>query len=349
MADSVGHKARRRLAWWHAVALFAIIFAAIFPHYASPFILRLGILVLFWAYLGQCWNILSGYAGQFSFGHSAYFGLGAYTSTWLLVNKGLNPWIGMACGGLVAMAAGMLIGFLCFRYGVRGVYFALATLAFAEILRLCAINANFVRKSMGIQVPLRGGDSWLHFQFETSTIPYYYIILSMVLLSIVAVYFIQRNKVGYYFKALHQSEEAASALGVNLLRYKLTAMAISCFMMAMGGTFYAQYFFFIDPDLVFGAEISIETLLRPIVGGVGTLLGPFVGAVVLTPLSELTRSIIREPPAFIPLLPYLKGRSGVDIMLYGIIVIIVVMFMQHGLVGLVRDLSRKRISIPKNR
>jgi branched-chain amino acid transport system permease protein len=344
MVNSAWNRAKVKLVWWHAVVILAIIFAAIFPHYASPFMLRLAILVLFWAYLGQCWNILSGYAGQFSFGHSAYFGLGAYTSTWLLVNKGLNPWIGMACGGLVAMAAGMLIGFLCFRYGVRGVYFALATLAFAEILRLSAINANFVRKSMGIQIPLRGGDSWLHFQFENSSIPYYYIIFLMVLLSIVVVYSIERNKLGYYFKAIHQSEEAASALGVNLLRYKLTAVAISCFMMAMGGTFYAQYFFFIDPDLVFGADISIETLLRPIVGGVGTLLGPFVGALVLTPLSELTRAIIREPPAFIPFLSYLKGRSGVDVMLYGIIVIIVIIFMQHGLIGLVRDVYRKRFS-----
>jgi branched-chain amino acid transport system permease protein len=314
----------------------------IFPRLASPFLLRLAILTLFWAYLGQCWNIMSGYAGQFSFGHAAYFGLGAYTSTLLLVNFGVNPWVGMILGGIVAMLGGLFIGFLCFRQKVRGVYFALATLAFAEILRLSATNAEFVRKSIGIQVPLRGGDSWLHFQFETTSVPYYYIICAMVLLSIAVVHVIERNKLGYYFKALHQNEEAAAALGVNLLRYKMAAMGISCFMTAAGGTFYAQYFFFIDPDLVFGAENSIEMLLRPIVGGVGTLLGPLVGALVLTPLSELTRTIIREPPGVIPFLSYLKGRVGVDIMLYGVIVIVVIIFMRHGLIGLISDIRRRR-------
>ena len=330
-----------RIPWWHGLIFFLLLAAAILPHVLSPFLLRLAILILFWAYLGQCWNILSGYAGQFSFGHAAYFGLGAYTSTLLLVNQGLNPWLGMIAGGFVAMVGGLSIGFLCFRYSVRGVYFALATLAFAEILRLIAMNAAFVRKSMGIQIPLRGGDSWIHFQFETTNIPYYYIILGMVISSIIIVRLIERDKLGYYFRAIHQNEEAAAALGVNLLRYKMAAMAMSCFMTGMGGTFYSQYFFFIDPDLVFGPEVSIEMLLRPILGGVGVLWGPLVGAVVLTPLSEVTRGLIRNPPAFLPFLLSLKGRSGVDIMLYGIIVIIVIIFMQHGLVGMLRAKKRK--------
>ena len=326
---------------WRGFLLLLVIAAVILPHMLSPFLLRLAILILFWAYLGQCWNVLSGYAGQFSFGHAAYFGLGAYTSTLLLVNHGLNPWVGMFAGGTVALLGGLFIGFLCFRYKVRGVYFALATLAFAEILRLIAINTAFVRKSMGIQIPLRGGDSWLRFQFETTNIPYYYIILAMVIGSIIVVHLIQRDKLGYYFKAIHQNEEAAGALGINLLRYKMVAMAISCFMTGMGGTFYAQYFFFIDPDLVFGPEVSIEMLLRPILGGVGVVWGPLVGAMVLTPLSEVTRALIRNPPAFMPFLFLLKGRSGVDIMLYGIIVIIVIIFMQHGLVGMIRAKRRK--------
>ncbi|MBW1713035.1 MAG: branched-chain amino acid ABC transporter permease, partial [Deltaproteobacteria bacterium] len=173
-----------RLRWW-AGGLAAAAGLAIFPHLADPFLLRLAILTLFWAYLGQSWNILSGFAGQFSFGHAAYFGLGAYTSAWLLVNYHLNPWIGMLIGGLIAAGAGVMLGFLCFRHGVKGVYFALVTLAFAEILRLSATNAGFVRKSMGIQVPLRGQDSWLHFQFESSSIPYYYIICALVIGSII--------------------------------------------------------------------------------------------------------------------------------------------------------------------
>jgi len=330
----------RIIIWYGLVTLF-VVGVLVFPYLASSFILRLAILILYWAYLGQCWNILSGYAGQFSFGHSAYFGLGAYTSTLLLFKWGLNPWIGMFIGGIVAMCGGIFIGFLCFRYRVRGVYFALATLAFAEILRLIAINSAFVRKSMGIQIPLRRVDSWLHFQFETTTIPYYYIILAMVLGSILVVRMIERSKLGYYFKAIHQDEEAAASLGVSLLRYKMVAMGISCFMTALGGTFYAQYFFFIDPDLVFGVEVSIEMLLRPIVGGVGVLWGPLVGALVLTPLSEITRTIIRDPPPFLPFLFPLKGRSGVDLMLYGLIVIFVIIFMQRGIMGLIQNQRRR--------
>ena len=331
----------QRFIRWSAGGLVMAVALVVFPHLASPFLLRLAILTLFWAYLGQSWNILSGYAGQFSFGHAAYFGLGAYTSTWLLVNYNLNPWLGMLIGGLIAATAGVLLGFLCFRHGVRGVYFALVALAFAEILRLSATNAEFVRKSMGIQVPLRGQDSWLHLQFESSSIPYYYIICALVILSLIVARLIERNKIGYYFSAIHQSEEAAAALGVNLMSYKLRAMAISCFMTALGGSFYAQYFFFIDPDLVFGAEVSIEMLLRPIVGGMGTVFGPLLGALVLTPLSEITRALIRNPPE-IPLLVLIKGRSGVDIMLYGLIVMLVIAFMRQGIIGLIKNVHRRR-------
>lgn len=313
----------------------------VLPHFMNPFVIRLVIITLFWAYLGQCWNIMGGYAGQFSFGHSAFFGLGAYTSTVLLVNCGVNPWIGMVIGGVVAMMFGLFIGFVSFRYGLRGIYFALATLAFSEILLYLALNLEYVNKSMGIQIPLRGSDSWLYFQFEGSVAPYYYIILGMVALSLAVVYAIERNKLGYYFKAINQDEDASASLGVNTFRYKMYAMAISCSMTALGGTFYAQYFLFIDPDLVFGVHTSIEMILRPIVGGYGTVFGPIVGAMVLTPLSEFTRTIVREPPSYLPFLQALKGKSGIDLMLYGLILMIFIIFFQHGLLGLMRNILRK--------
>lgn len=338
---SVKHLIRTRLNWGLALGILGLIILLILPQFLSPFLLSLAILILFWAYLGQCWNIMTGYSGQFSFGHAAYFGIGAYTSTWLLVNTGVNPWIGMIIGGIFAMLIGLFVGYVAFRSGLRGIYFALTTFAFAMVLLCVACNLEIINKTMGIQVPLLGGDSWLHFQFETTKVPYYYIILGMVLVSIIVVYFMGRSKLGYYFKAIREDQDAAASLGVDLLRYKMTAMGISCFMTALGGTFYAQYFYYIDPDLVFGFFLNVEILLAPVLGGVGTLFGPAMGALILTPLSELTRALIRQPPGFLPFLLALQGRAGVDIMLYGLILVVVIIFLPQGLVGWIRQLGRR--------
>ena len=154
------------------IAIGALGIALVLPSFLGPWLLRLAIITLFWGYLGQCWNILSGYAGQFSFGHSAYLGLGAYTSTLLLLRLGVNPWIGMVIGGFVATATGLFVGYISFRSGLKGFYFALVTIAVAEILLLLSLNLEFVNKSIGLQIPLRGGNSWLHFQFEASIVPY---------------------------------------------------------------------------------------------------------------------------------------------------------------------------------
>jgi branched-chain amino acid transport system permease protein len=209
------------------------------------------------------------------------------------------------------------------------------------MLRLIAVNAEIVNKSRGIQVPLRGGDSLLHFQFETTKLPYYYVILGLVLLAVLVTYLIEQSKLGYYFKAIRENEDAAAALGVDLLRYKMIAMGISSFMTALGGTFYSQYLLFIDPDIVFGMHISVEILLRPIIGGVGTVLGPVVGALVLTPLSEFTRAIIRQPPTFLPFLLPFKGRAGIDVMLFGALLILVIIFLPDGLVGWIQSRWRQ--------
>ena len=277
--------------------------------------------ILFFGYLGACWNILGGYGGQFSFGHAAFFGLGAYTSTLLFLHWGVSPWIGMLAGGLLAAGFGLFAGYLSFRYGLRGPYFSLVTLAFAEMLRVVAVNWKAVGSSLGLVVPNRGSAPALFLFAEK--LPYYYVILTMAVGALVITRAMERSRMGYALAAIRENEDAAEAAGVDALSTKLSAMALSSFLTALGGTFYAQYFSYIDPSLTFGPAISIGGLLPAIVGGAGTVTGPLLGSFVLTPISELTRAALR-------------GRAGADIMLYGLVLILVISFLPNGLVGWIR-------------
>jgi branched-chain amino acid transport system permease protein len=298
------------------------------PPLVSPYVLHILVLVLFFAFLGVAWNLLGGYAGQFSFGHAAFFGIGAYTSTLLLVRLGLSPWLGFLAGGALAAAFGCFAGYLAFRYGLRGPYFALVTLAFAEMLRLVALNWTVVGGPMGILIPLpRAGDALWRLQFPDK-LPYYYLMLALLGLALWLNRTIEHARLGHVLAAIRENEDAAEASGVDTLAAKLWAMAFSAFLTALGGTFYAQYFSFIDPTLAFGPAVSVEILLRPIVGGPGTLIGPVLGSLVLTPLSELTRRLIR-------------GRPGLDVMVYGAVLVAVVTFLPGGLVGAWRRARRR--------
>jgi len=299
-----------------AAALVAL--PPLMPKYA----LEVLISILFFGYLGACWNILGGYGGQFSFGHAAFFGLGAYTSTLLFLHWGVSPWIGMLAGGLLAAGFGLFAGYLSFRYGLRGPYFSLVTLAFAEMLRVVAVNWKAVGSSLGLVVPNRGSAPALFLFAEK--LPYYYVILAMALAALGITRLIERSRMGYALAAIRENEDAAEAAGVDALSTKLSAMAISSFLTALGGTFYAQYFAYIDPSLTFGPAISIGGLLPAIVGGAGTVAGPLLGSFVLTPISELTRAVLR-------------GRAGADVMLYGLILILVISFLPYGLVGWFRS------------
>ena len=309
---------------------FVTIGFLILPFFLNQFQISLVILILFWALLGSAWNILGGYAGQFSFGHAAFYGIGAYTGVVLLLNFNLSPWIGMIAGAGLAALFALLIGYLSFRYGLKGAYFALATFAFAEMLRLIASELEFINTSIGIHVPLIGGDSWLRLQFEQTPRNFYFAILLIFFVVMVVSILVARSKIGYYFQAIRENEEAASALGVDLLHYKVVAIMISGALTALGGVYFVQHFGYINPELAFGVAISIEILLRPIVGGIGTIWGPLVGAVFLTPLGEITRGFVRNPPEFLSII---EGRSGVDVMLFGLIIIIVIIFMPDGIVG----------------
>ncbi len=305
----------RRAAW---IAGAAVAIAA--PPLLSPYAVHVLVLVAFFAFLGTAWNVLGGYAGQFSFGHSAFFGIGAYTSTLLLVRAVVSPWLGLWAGGALAAGFGCFAGYLAFRYGLRGPYFALVTLAFAELLRLLAVNWPAVGGPLGILIPLpAGGDSWARLQFRDK-LPYYYVMLALLGAVLALTYRLERSRLGYALAAVRENEDAAEASGVDTLGSKLAAMAASAFLTALGGTFYAQYYSFIDPTLTFGVAVSVEILLRPIVGGPGTLLGPLLGSLVLTPLSEVTRWLLR-------------GRAGVDVMLYGAVLVLVISFLPRGLAG----------------
>jgi len=303
-----------------ALGLAAAVLVAL-PPLLPKYALEVLISILFFGYLGACWNILGGYGGQFSFGHAAFFGLGAYTSTLLFLHWGVSPWIGMLAGGLLAAGFGLFAGYLSFRYGLRGPYFSLVTLAFAEMLRVVAVNWKAVGSSLGLVVPNRGSAPALFLFAEK--LPYYYVILTMAVGALVITRAMERSRMGYALAAIRENEDAAEAAGVDALSTKLSAMALSSFLTALGGTFYAQYFSYIDPSLTFGPAISIGGLLPAIVGGAGTVTGPLLGSFVLTPISELTRAALR-------------GRAGADIMLYGLVLILVISFLPNGLVGWIR-------------
>jgi len=305
-----------------ALAAAALVAA---PPLLPKYSLEILISILFFAYLGLAWNILGGYAGQFSFGHAAFFGIGAYPSTLLLLRAGVSPWLGMLAGGALAAAFGLFEGYLSFRYGLRGPYFSLVTLAFAEMLRVVSVNAKAVGASLGLVVPT-GTPAPLLFVFG-GKLPYYYVILAMTGLALLITGAVARGRLGYALIAVRENEDAAEAAGVNALGSKLAAMALSSFLTALGGTFYAQYFAYIDPTITFGPAISIQGLLPAIVGGAGTVLGPLLGSFVLTPISELTRAMLR-------------GRAGADIMLYGLILVLVISFLPQGLMGWRRAVRR---------
>lgn len=307
---------------WFGLILIVILL----PFFLPPYFIHVLVMILFYAYLGTSWNILGGYAGQFSFGHAAFFGIGAYASTLAFVNWGISPWLGMIFGGLLGMLLGLLIGSLCFHYGLRGPYFALATLAFSELLRLISLNLDLTGKAMGILIPLKGNAPF-SFQHE-SKIFYYFVILLMFIGVLWITRCIDKGKFGDYFTAIREDEDSAEAIGVDTFAYKLLAILISGFLTALGGTFYAQYFLYIDPAITFGVGNSIEIFLRPIVGGMGTVYGPLIGASVLGPLGEVTRGL-------------LGGYQGVHLMIYGAILVSVIIFLPNGIYGWLRSLKKK--------
>ena len=287
------------------------------------------ILILMFAQVGVAWNILGGYAGQVSLGHAAFFGIGAYTSTVLLMQFGLSPWIGMLLGGLVAAVFAVLIGWPCFR--LKGHYFSMATIAVAEIMQVMFTNWEVVGSAVGLYVPMQQ-QGWQAMVFNTSKLPYYYIALGLLVLTLAANWAIEKSFLGYYFRAIKDEPEAARSLGISLTRYKLVAIAISSFFTALGGSFYAQKELFIDPGSVLTTSLSIKMALVTILGGVGNLLGPVVGSFLLTGIEEVTRQVFGG------------SGQGTDLILYALIIIVVAVFYPTGIMGWLKQ-WQSRLSV----
>lgn len=304
------------------------------PLFLSPFQLEMAIQVLLFALLGVAWNLMGGFTGQFSFGHAAYFGIGAYTTAVLVTDYSLSPWLGMLLGAILAALFGLLTGYLTFRYGLKGVFFALATFAFAEMLRLWTNDLDAVNGPRGINIPVATGSPWATLQFPQGSPNYYYVILFLLALALLVVIMLMQSRVGPFLLSIREDEAAAATLGVNPLRYKLLAVAASAALTAVGGMFYVQYYFFIDPQVAFGANVSIQILLPAIVGGIGTIWGPVIGSFVIILLGEAASAFVRSPPAFLEIL---QGRSGVEVVIYGAMIILVILFLPKGVFGSLRE------------
>ncbi|PWC52692.1 branched-chain amino acid ABC transporter permease [Azospirillum sp. TSO22-1] len=284
------------------------------------------ILILMGAQLGVAWNIIGGYAGQVSLGHAVFYGIGAYTSTMLSLKLGLSPWLGMLAGGVVASAFSVAMGWPCFR--LKGHYFAMATIAVAEIVQVLVTNSETLEGAVGLSLPM-GNTGVAAMVFSTSKLPYYYIILGLLVVTVLASWAIERSHIGYYFRAIKDEPEAARALGVSLTRYKLVAIAVSSFFTAMGGSFYAQKEMFIDPGSVLATGVSIKIALIAILGGVGTLLGPVLGAGILITIEEYSRVLFGST------------GSGTDMIIYALMIILVAVYSPAGVMGLLHELRRR--------
>lgn len=318
------------------LAVLTVLLATV-PLFLGGASLEVAIRILLFGMLSTAWNVMAGYAGLFSFGHAAYFGLGAYSGAYLLVEHGLSPWIGMAVGMVLGGAFAALTGFLSFRYKLTGAYFVLTTFAFAEMLRLIALNLDLVNRAVGFRVPIVRDAGFWDLQFSPGSPAYYYVVMGMLVVTLFATITLMRSRSGYYIVAIRDNEDAAASLGLNPLRYKLIAVTFSGALTAAGGTFYFQLLFFVDPPVAFGPGISVEILLPAIVGGMGTMWGPLVGSALLVPLSEFTSGLVRSPPEF---LGFLQGRSGVDLMMFGALLIAIIIFLPKGVYGTIAEKAR---------
>jgi branched-chain amino acid transport system permease protein len=290
-------------------------------------VLNFLVFTLIIAIAAQGWNILGGYGGQFSFGHAAFFGTGAYATAMLQVHLGLNAWIAFGIGIGAGALVGLAIGFLSFRSGLRGSYFALITLAFAEVLRIVANASAITGGAAGILIKLDVRPA--NFQFH-SRAAFFWIALAIVAVVLVVTRWLEHSRFGAQLMAVRENEDAARALGVDALRVKLGAITLSAAVTAAAGCLYAQYFLYLDSTIAYGVWISVEALLAPIVGGIGTVFGPLIGALALHGLGNLTSLMAGRIP-------------GIDLVVYGALLVLVVAFAPNGLLGLARRL-RTRVS-----
>ena len=308
------------------LGMLALLLAGLLPAFVDASHLNTVILVLMAAQVGVAWNIVGGYAGQVSLGHAAFYGLGAYTSTLLLVKFGVNPWLGVLAGGVVSALLSLAFGWSCFR--LKGHHFAMATIAVAELVQIFFTEWEFGGAAVGLYVPMdRQGWVWMNF---ATKLPYYWLALGLLTITLGVNWWIERSFLGYYFRAIKDEPDAARSIGVNLARYKQAALSVSAFFTALGGSLYAQKELYIDPNSVLSTALSIKVALVAILGGVGTLMGPVVGSVVLTSIEEFSRVLFGG-----------TGR-GTDVIIYASLIIVIAVFYPTGLIGWVRSFKQRR-------
>ena len=303
-----------------AIVVVALLFAVPFVA-ANPFYQHLMIMVLFWTLLGAAWNLLGGFAGQVSFGHATFLGVGAYTAMLLYLKLGWSPWLGLILGGLMGAVVALPIGLICFR--LRGPYFSLATLAVAEIVRLVALNWEALTAGpTGLLITQFPAMSWFGRPVDwESKLPFYYIAVALALLAMGITWLISRSRLGAYLLAIREDMDSAEAAGIDTTRTKVAALAISAFIAGLAGGFYGLYFRYIDPDVVFSISMSVEMVFIAVIGGIATTAGPIVGAVFLVTIAEFFRE---------------RFQVG-HLIFYGLLMMIVIRYMPEGIWGRVRS------------
>ena len=292
------------------ILLFGAVAALLPAFVTSGTMLNFAIFTLILCLAAQGWNILGGFGGQYSFGHAAFFGTGAYFTAVLQVRFGVNAYAAFLAGIAVAAAVGWVIGALSFRSGLRGSYFALVTLAFAEVFRVLANATEVTGGAAGILIPLDQRAGNFQFAFRGW---FYLVVLALVVVALLLTRALERSRLGAQLVAVRENEEAARAVGVDVLRVKLSAITLSAGITGAAGGLYAQYFLYLDSTIAYGTWISVEALLAPIIGGAGTVSGPVIGAVILHTLAELTRMMVGRIP-------------GIDLVIFGVLLILVVRF-----------------------
>ena len=290
----------------------------------SEFWLTFFLMVLLYALLGQSWNVLGGYGGQFSFGHALFFGLGAYTTALLQIRHGVPAWPAALCGVVLAGLAGAAIGALVFRYRLRGSYFALVTLAFAEVARILAGSFDYTGSGFGLLIPLKPGIE--NFQFADRRL-FYWLAWALVAAASLLALWLERSRFGAQLIAVRENEAAAEALGIDPLRAKTAALALSGMLAGAAGVLYMQIFLFADSQIAFGPAMSVEALLVPIIGGLGTAFGPLLGAILLHALGEAARAAT-------------GGAPGLNLVLYGVLLILMLRFLPDGIARFARRHAR---------
>lgn len=302
-----------------SIALAALLVAVVTPFFlSSQGTIGFAINAMLISLLGIAWNITGGFGGLMSFGHAVLFGSGAYASAMLQIHLGLNAWpaavLGIVAGGLV----GAFVGALSFRYGLRGSYFALVTLAFAEVFRVLASSFQVTGGGTGLSIELKPGLA--HLQFADRLSNYGFVAL-LVLIALLVSLAVRRSRFGAWLIAVRENEEAAKAVGVDVFRVKVGAMALSGLIAGAAGVAYLQIYLFVDAPIGFGPTMSIDALLGPMIGGAGTIMGPVLGTVVLHVIGEIANGFIGDAP-------------GLNLVLYGVVLLLILRFMPNGLMGM---------------